>query len=460
MAKKNDIVTVEISDVTPAGAGVGKIDGGYVLFVPGTAPGDVIEARVLKTEKSYGYAKIENVVAPSPFRNEQSCPVFPRCGGCLYRHIKYEKELEIKKNWVLQNFRRIGGFDVGDIEIFSAGSPDGYRNKAQYPAQMIGGKLCFGFYSTHSHRVAPCRACALQPPFYADIVGAAEDFLNRQFIKAYDEESGTGIVRHLFIRHGAGSGEVTVSLIINADALPHSDEFVEAVRGACVNIVSVSLIVNKKRTNEILGDKCEVIYGKDHITDVLCGMRFDVSPLSFYQVNHDGAELLYGLAKRLAAFEGGETLLDLYCGTGTIGLSMAKDARRLIGVEIIPAAVENAKENAAKNGIGNAEFICADAGEAAVRLADEGVSPDVVVLDPPRKGCGADVYAAIDKMRPKRIVMISCNSATGARDAAEFAKTGYEMKYLAAVDMFPRTGHVETVVLMTQEGARQRNCCY
>lgn len=455
MAKKNDIVTLEITDITPDGAGVGKIDGGYVLFVQGTAPGDVIEARVLKAEKSYGYAKVERIVTTSPFRNEPSCPVFPRCGGCVYRHIKYEKELEIKKNSVLQNFRRIGGFNVGDIGIFSAGSPDGYRNKAQYPAQMIGGILRFGFYSTHSHRVAPCRTCALQPPFYADIVGAAEDFLNKHFIQAYNEEDGTGVVRHLFIRHGAGSGEVMASLIINADALPHADEFVAAVRGACGNIVSVSLIVNKKRTNEILGDKCEVIYGKDHITDVLCGMRFDISPLSFYQVNHDGAELLYGLAKRQAAFEGGETLLDLYCGTGTIGLSMARDAGRLIGVEIIPAAVENAKENARNNGIANAEFICADAGGAAVRLADEGIAPDVVVLDPPRKGCGAEVYAAIEKMRPEKIVIISCNSATGARDAREFAKAGYEMKYLAAVDMFPRTGHVETVVLMSRDGERQ-----
>ena len=450
MAKKNEIVTLEITDVTPDGAGVGKVDGGYVLFVPGTAPGDVIDARVLKAEKSYGYAKIEKVISPSPFRDENSCPVFLRCGGCLYRHIKYEKELEIKKNWVIQNFRRIGGFDIGDIEIFSAGSPDGYRNKAQYPAQMIGGMLRFGFYSTHSHRVAPCRACALQPSFYADIVGAAEDFLNGHSIAAYNEIDGTGVVRHLYIRHGAGSGEVMVSLIINADTLPRPDEFVAAVCGACKNVVSISFIVNKKRTNEILGDKCAVIYGKDHITDILCEMKFDISPLSFYQVNHDGAELLYGLAKRQAAFEGGETLLDLYCGTGTIGLSMAKDARRLIGVEIIPAAVKNAKENARVNGIANAEFICADAGEAAVRLADEGVSPDVVVLDPPRKGCGADVYAAIDKMRPKRVVMISCNSATGARDAREFAALGYEMKYLAAVDMFPRTGHVECVMLISR----------
>ena len=451
MPKKNDVLKLEITDVTPEGAGVGKADGGYVLFVPGTAPGDVIEAHVLKAEKSYGYAKVERVISPSPFRTRQLCPVFPRCGGCLYRHMDYKKELEIKKNWVLQNFRRIGGFDIDDIKIYSAGSPDGYRNKAQYPAEMIGGKLRFGFYSTHSHRVAPCRACALQPPFYADIVGAAEDFLNEHFIHAYNEEDGTGTVRHLYIRHGAGSGEVMVSLIINADELRHADGFVAAVCGACDRIVSVSLIVNKKRSNEILGDKCVTIHGKDHITDVLCGMKFDISPLSFYQVNHDGAELLYSIAKEQAALTGGETLLDLYCGAGTIGLSMARDARRLIGVEIIPAAVENARENAKKNGVKNAEFICADAGEAAKKLADEGVTPDVIVLDPPRKGCGADVYAAVEKMMPPRIVMISCSSATGARDAAEFGKMGYKMEYLAAVDMFPRTGHVETVAQLSRQ---------
>jgi len=450
MAKKNDILTLEITDITPEGAGVGKADGGYVLFVPGTAPGDVIEAHVLKAEKSYGYAKAEKIISPSPFRVAQSCPVFPRCGGCLYRHIDYKKELDIKKNWVIQNFRRIGGFDINDIAIFSSGSPDGYRNKAQYPAEAVGGKLRFGFYSTHSHRVAPCRACALQPPFYADIVGAAEDFLNENHIEAYNEEDGTGTVRHLYIRHGAGSGEVMVSLIINADGLPHADGFVAAVRGACAGIVSVSLIVNKKRSNEILGDKCVTVYGKDHITDVLCGMKFDISPLSFYQVNHDGAELLYGLAKEQAALSGGETLLDLYCGAGTIGLSMANDAWRLIGVEIIPAAVDNAKENARNNGITNAEFICADAGEAAKKLADEGVTPDVIVLDPPRKGCGADVYAAVEKMMPTRLVMVSCNSATGARDAAEFGRLGYKLEYLAAVDLFPRTGHVETVARLSR----------
>jgi len=452
MPKKNDIFTIKITDITPDGFGVGKTDGGYVLFVAGTAPGDVIDAHVLKAEKSYGYAKIGKLVSPSPMRVNTDCTVFPRCGGCLYRHIKYENELNIKKSWVVENFRRIGKFDISDIDIFPGGAPDGYRNKAEYPAEMQNdGTLRFGFYSTHSHRVAPCRECALQPKLYANIVGAVEDFLNNQCIVAYNEQTGKGLVRHLYIRHGAGSGEVMVALVINGDALPHDDEFVDAVRRAADGVVSVMLIINKKRSNVILGEKSVVLWGKGYITDTLCKMKFDISPLSFYQVNHDGAELLYSLAAKYADLSGGETLVDLYCGTGTIGLSMANRTARLIGVEIVPSAVENARENAKKNGIENAEFICADAGKAANMLADDGIRPDVLVLDPPRKGCGADVYDAVGKMRPEKIVMISCNSATAARDARAFADIGYNLDNICAVDMFPRTGHVETVVLLSRK---------
>ena len=451
MPKKNEKAIIDITDLTSEGMGVGRTDG-CVVFVAGAAPGDTVEAHIMKVEKSYAYAKAERIIKASPMRRDPDCPVFPRCGGCLYRHIKYEDELNIKKSWVVENFRRIGKFDLGDIDVFSAGSPDGYRNKAQYPAEMQkDGKLRFGFYSTHSHRVAPCRACALQPNFYADIVDAAERFLNGYFIQAYNEKSGDGLIRHLYIRHGAGSGEVMVSLVINGDSLPHENEFVKAVCSACRDVVSVSLVINKRRSNVILGDRCVVLWGKDGITDTLCGMKFDISPLSFYQVNHDGAEKLYALAKEYARLSGGETLVDLYCGTGTIGLSMAKDAARLYGVEIIPAAVENARQNAEKNGITNAEFICGDAGAAANTLADKGVLPNVLILDPPRKGCGADVYSAVNKMRPEKIVMISCNSATAARDARAFAEMGYALDKLSAVDMFPRTGHVETVVLLSRK---------
>ena len=450
MPKKNDILTLEITDLTSEGAGVGKHDG-YVLFVPGTAPGDVIEAHVLKADKSYGYAKISKIIKPSPMRTDVDCSVFGKCGGCLFRHIKYENELEIKKSWVLENFRRIGKFDISDIEIHSAGSPIAYRNKAQYPASKnADGKLVFGFYASHSHRVVPCSKCFIHPYYYEIIKAAAEDFCNTYKLEPYNDETGKGIIRHLYIRDGRLSGETMISLIINADSLPKSKIFVEKMLEACPDTKSISLIINKKRGNEILGDKCITIYGKDTITDKLCGLDFDISPLSFYQINRDGAELLYGMAAEYAGLGGGETLIDLYCGAGTIGLSMARNVKRLIGVEIIPAAIENAKENARKNGINNAEFICGDAGVAAVNLAEKNIKPDVLIVDPPRKGCGKEVFEATEKMMPERIVMISCNSATGARDAELFAKLGYTLDKLAAVDMFPRTGHVETVVLLSQ----------
>ncbi|MBQ0124696.1 MAG: 23S rRNA (uracil(1939)-C(5))-methyltransferase RlmD [Clostridiales bacterium] len=451
MPKKNDILRLNITALTSEGAGVGRTKDGYVVFVSGAAVGDVVDAHILKADKSYAYAKIEKLISPAADRTDTDCDVFGKCGGCMFRHIKYESELETKKSWVLENFRRIGKFDIEDIGIFHIASPDGYRNKAQYPAgKDKNGKLKFGFYATHSHRVVPCERCALEPDFYADIVRAAENFCNKFSLEPYDDESGKGLVRHLYIRDGRASGEVMAALIINADTLPHADVFVREMLGACDKIVSVIYIVNKKRGNEILGDKCVTLYGKDHITDTLCGLDFDISPLSFYQVNHDGAEMLYSIAKEQAALKHGDVLLDLYCGAGTIGLTMAKSAAKLYGVEIIQKAVENAAENARKNGISNAEFFCADAGRAAVELSEKGVRPNVIVIDPPRKGCGNEVFNAVRTMTPDRIVMISCNSATGARDAARLHQLGYEIKYLCAVDMFPRTGHVETVVLLSR----------
>ena len=451
MPKKNDILTLEITDLTSEGAGVGRCDG-YVLFVPGTAPGDVIEAHVLKADKSYGYAKVKKIIKPSPMRKDVDCAVFGKCGGCLFRHIKYENELEIKKSWVLENFRRIGKFDISDIEIHSAGSPIAYRNKAQYPASKnADGKLVFGFYASHSHRVVPCPKCFIHPYYYEKIKVAAEDFCNTYKLEPYNDETGKGVIRHLYIRDGRLSGETMISLIINADSLPKSKIFIEKMLEACPDTKSISVIINKKRGNEILGDKCVTIYGKDTITDRLCGLDYDISPLSFYQINRDGAELLYGMATEYADLGGTETLIDLYCGAGTIGLSMAHRVSRLIGVEIIPAAIENATENARKNGIGNAEFICGDAGAAAVSLAEKSVKPDVLIVDPPRKGCGKEVFEATEKMMPEKIVMISCNSATGARDAELFTKLGYTLEKLAAVDMFPRTGHVEAIALLNKK---------
>lgn len=451
MPKKNDIVKIKITDIANDGFGVGKTDDGYVVFVPKTAPGDIINARILKPTKSFAYGKIEEMISPSSDRIEPDCPVFSKCGGCVLRHINYKSELNIKRSTVVENFKRIGGFNITDCEIFPSPQSDGYRNKAQYPAGTDSdGKLRFGFFAAHSHRVIPCANCALQPKFYADIVSAVEAFLNRHNIQPYNEIDGSGLVRHLYIRDGRGSGEVMVALIINGASIAYKGELIEKVRSACDKVTSISLIENRRRDNVILGDKCTVIYGKDHITDTLCNLEFDISPMSFYQVNHNGAELLYSIAKKCADVQNGETLLDLYCGTGTIGLTMADTAKKLIGVEIIPSAIENARKNAEKNGIFNAEFICADAGRASKELSERGLRPDVVIVDPPRKGCGSDVFEAISAMSPKRIVMVSCNSSTGARDAKLFSELGYKIKYLCAVDMFPRTEHVETVCLLSK----------
>ncbi len=455
MLKKNDIITLTVTDLTNEGMGVAKHEG-YVLFVPKTAVGDVISARVVKTLTSHGFAKCEAILSPSPDRTSVDCSVFSKCGGCLFRHITYEAELAIKKSWVDAHFKRIGKLDIECDTILPSPSETGYRNKAQIPCgKDSGGRPVFGFFAPHSHRIIPCDACLLQPPFYTDITKTVEAWMKDNQIEPYDEETHRGILRHLFLRDGRVSGEIMVCLVANTDKLPHADKLVRALLATNSNIASIILNVNRKPGNEILGQTCHTLYGKDGITDTLCGLSFDIAPLSFYQVNHDGAEVLYRTAADFAALSEDDILLDLYCGVGTIGLSMAKKAKKLIGVEVIPAAVENAAKNAKKNGIENAEFICADAGKAAETLAADGVRPDVVVIDPPRKGCGEDVISAMQKMSPRRIVMVSCNSATAARDCARLAEIGYLPEKMRAVDMFPRTGHVETVCLLSKLHADQ-----
>ena len=451
MLKKNDIVKIEITDLTAEGMGVGKHEG-YVLFVPKTAIGDVIMARVLKPLKSHGFAKCEQILTKSADRVDVDCPVFTKCGGCLFRHISYEAELKMKKSWVDEHFRRIAKLDIACDGIIPSPAETGYRNKAQIPCgKDANGKPAFGFFASHSHRIIPCEDCALQPAFYGKIIKTTEKFMNQYGIEPYDELTHKGILRHVFIRDGRVSGEVMVCLVCNGEKIPHSEKLVQMLLACNPKIASIILNVNKKPGNEILGQTCITLYRKDPITDTLCGIEFDISPLSFYQVNHDGAEKLYAVAAEFAALTEGETLLDLYCGVGTIGLSMAKNAGKLIGVEVIDAAVENARRNAAKNGIHNATFFCADAGKAALKLAEAGETPDVVIVDPPRKGCGEDVVEAMKIMNPKRIVMVSCNSATAARDCARLAEIGYYPTKMRAVDMFPRTGHVEAVILLSRQ---------
>lgn len=449
MPKKNDIVKIKITDMTLEGMGVGRTDDGYILFVPMSAVGDVLNVKILKALSSYGYGKIEEILSASPSRIESDCAVFSKCGGCVFRHIKYEDELKIKKNLVDEQFARIGGFDIRCEDIIPSPSVNGYRNKAQFPVGKDENGVFFGFFASHSHRIIKCENCSLHPDFYEDILLSIKDWADRFSVSVYNEETGSGLLRHVYIRDGRKSGEIMVC-IVSAGKIPRGDKLVECLKKTGLNIVSVVLCVNNKKGNEILSDKFINLYGKDFMTDELCGLEFDISPRSFYQVNHDGAEKLYSVAKEYAELRGDELLVDLYCGTGTIGLSMAKDVKKLIGIEIVPDAVKNAERNAVRAGILNAEFICSDAGKAAVKLAGSSLSPDVIVVDPPRKGLSDDVIDAISEMAPSRLVMISCNSATAARDAKKLYEKGFYLTKLCAVDMFPRTGHVEAVLLMSK----------
>ena len=450
MLKKNQIEEAEITAMSSDGNGIAKIDG-MVVFVPYTAVGDKLKIRIVKVQKNYSFGIIEEILQPSPDRVDDHCPVYKKCGGCAFRHISYEAELRHKAEFVQSNLRRLGGLDPVMLPITPSPLVQGYRNKAQYPIREYDGKIEAGFFAKRSHRVISCASCDLQPAFFEQILEYTKQFLEEYHISAYDEQTGKGKVRHLYIRYGEVSDEVMVCLVVNSERLPHAAEYVEGLLKVCPQVVSVVLNINREQNNVILGQKCITLYGKDTIEDTLCDVRFELSPLSFYQVNRQAAEKLYRLAAEMAQFEGNELLIDLYCGAGTIGLSMASKVRELIGVEIVPDAVENAKENAKRCGVENARFICADAKEAAAQLAAENLHPDVIVVDPPRKGCDLEVLQAIAAMAPKRLVMISCNSASLARDCKELEALGYHLEKAAPVDLFPRTTHVETVVLLSQQ---------
>ncbi|MDD3193970.1 MAG: 23S rRNA (uracil(1939)-C(5))-methyltransferase RlmD [Oscillospiraceae bacterium] len=450
MLQKNDLISLTITDITNEASGVGRYEG-MAVFVPGTAVGDCLEVRIVKVLKSYAYGIVERMLAPSSDRAEDRCPVSRQCGGCSLRHISYEAECRIKESWVTEHFRRIGGIALTPLPIQPSPAQSGYRNKAQYPVRRgADGRVQIGFFAPRSHRVIENLFCDLQPRFFGEILKWIQHFLEEYQISVYDEDTHRGLVRHLFLRWGEKTGETMVCLVVNGQSLPHASTFVQQLTAAFPQIVSIQLNINPAKTNVILGAECQVLYGKPTISDILCGIRLELSPLSFYQVNRSGAEKLYGIAAEFAGLTGQDVLLDLYCGAGTIGLSMASQVKEVIGVEIVEAAVQNAKENAQRNGIQNARFLCDDAAGAAQTLAREGLRPNIVLLDPPRKGCDAAVLAAIGQMAPDRVVMISCNSATAARDAAILCQGGYEATRLQAVDMFSRTAHVETVVLMSR----------
>lgn len=446
---KNDKIKLNIDALTSEGSGIGRYDG-FAVFVRGTVPGDEIVAHIIKKSKNYAIGIIEEIIKPSSSRMESDCPYSKKCGGCSFRNMTYEEELKYKKDRVNDALERIGHLDIKADEIIGADCLNGYRNKAQYPVEICDGELFAGFYAYKSHRMIPCADCKLQPIEFEKGIRAFAEWAENCKVTSYDEQTGKGLLRHIYFRKGFGSGEVMACAVINGDSIPNKELLISLLKENVPPLKSVVLNINKEKTNVILGDKCITLWGKDTICDILLGKKFVISPNSFYQVNHSQCEKLYQKAREFAGLKGDEILLDLYCGVGTIGLTMADGVKKLVGIEIVPQAIRNAEINAEINNIEKARFICADAPKGAEILEKQGINPDIIILDPPRKGCDKALFETIERMNPEKIVYVSCDSATLARDLEILKYKGYETKKVTAVDMFPRTPHVECVVLISK----------
>ena len=447
--KTGDVVTLEITGYTAEGAGVGRADG-QVVFVPRAIAGETLRVRIVNVGRTAAHGEILDVLTPSAHRTPPDCPYFDRCGGCDFRHMDYAEELRLKKQRVLDAFSRLGGVELAELPITGARELDGYRNKVQYPVQPRGKAAVAGFFRPRTHEVIPIETCRIQPPCADSLRRAVLRWMADCNVPAYNEKSHTGAVRHIYLRRGWASGAVLLCVVLNAEKTPHADKLVAAARAACPELTGVVASYNTRRGNAVLGDRFETLWGSGALRDTLCGLEFSLSPAAFYQVNHDQAERLYEKVLALAAMDETQTALDLYCGAGTITLCLARRSGKVYGVEIVPEAVGNARENAARNGVKNAEFFCADAGAAALEFARRGETLDVIVVDPPRKGLSADVVQALAQMSPKRIVYVSCDPATLARDVRELRTHGYEVQTAEAVDLFPRCAHVETLCLLAR----------
>ena len=447
--KKNDEIKLNIEAITSEGSALAH-DGGMAVFVRGAVAGDEIVAHIIKVSKNYAVASLKEIIKPSEFRIQSDCPVSSKCGGCSLRNMTYEEELRFKRQRVRDAIERIGHLDVPVMDIIGADEINGYRNKAQYPVLIENAQLKTGFYAYKSHRIIPCENCLLQPKEFDDCLKAFEKWVKASNITSYDEKTGKGLLRHIYLRKAPKTGEIMACAVINSNSLPKQEILVEELR-KIPDIKSICFNINKTQSNVILGDKTVLLWGKETICDILLGKKFEISPESFYQINHNQCEKLYKKAIDYAELSGSENLVDIYCGAGTIALSAADKAKMVYGIEIIPDAVENAKKNAQINGIENARFICADAARGAKELEKMGICADVVVVDPPRKGCGRELLETIKRMNPKKMVYVSCDPATLARDLAILDEMGYKALEATPVDMFPRTTHIETVVLMTRK---------
>ena len=448
--RKNEAYSVEITGLTAEGAGVARIDG-QVVFVPGVIPGERCEIRIDHVGRTCAYGSLVRVEKTSEHRVTPECESFGHCGGCVFWHMDYACELEQKRRRVQDALSRIGGIDFPDLQITGSQSIYGYRNKVQFPVQSQNGKTVAGFYRAGSHTVIPITDCKIQPGVAKTIRAAVLSWMEKENVPAYDERTHTGLVRHIYLRYGAKSGQTLVCIVANCEALPRKKALVREILAANVDVTGIVANYNTKKSNVILGERFDTLFGEEYLEDELLGLTFRLSPAAFYQVNHDQAERLYEKAIEFAGFTGEETALDLYCGSGTITLCLARYVKTVYGVEIVDAAIRDAKENARKNGIVNAKFFCADAGQAAIQFAHNGVKPDVIVVYPPRKGVSEDVIEAMAQMSPARIVYVSCDPATLSRDILRFSAYGYTLEKVTAVDMFPKTRHVETVALLEKK---------
>ncbi|MDD6570788.1 MAG: 23S rRNA (uracil(1939)-C(5))-methyltransferase RlmD, partial [Thermoflexaceae bacterium] len=454
--EKNDVVTVTIEDISTNGEGIGKYNG-YTLFVKDTVVGDVARVKVIKAKKNFGYGRLVSLVTPSKDRVSARCPIARQCGGCQIQEMSYESQLRFKEKMVCGNLKRLGGILPGTYEmapIIGMEEPWHYRNKAQFPVgRGKDGRIVMGFYAGRTHSIIETKECYLGDPVNEKILSQIRAFMEENNISPYDEQSNTGVVRHILIRKGFKTGQLMVCVVINADCLKYSEKLVEKLC-SMDGMTSITICINKDKTNVIMGEEVRLLWGKTYIEDYIGDVCYRISPLSFFQVNPVQTEKLYQTALEYADLTGNETVWDLYCGIGTISLFLAKKCKKVYGVEIIPQAIENARDNAKINGIENAEFFVGKAEEILPEFYEReykntGVKPtaDVIVVDPPRKGCDEILLHTIVEMQPQRVVYVSCDSATLARDLKYLAENGYEVKKVQAVDQFGHTVHVETVVL-------------
>ncbi len=449
MLMKNEIYEGTVTDYTSEGQGVVRIEG-CAVFVPGAIQGETYRICIEKAAKTWASGKIVEILEKSPHRIQRACPISAKCGGCDFHHMDYEEEARLKAERVRACLNRLAGETLDALEILAAPTCEGYRNKAQYPVAMKKGRVYAGFYRAGTHEVVEQPRCRILPEETDKIKDIVIAYANQAGIPAYKEATGKGLLRHIYVRRGTVSGQILVCLVLNGRNLPKSELLIEKLK-AVPGFATLVLSVNTKKGNAVLGEEFITLYGPGYIEDTLCGLNFRLSPRSFYQVNHSQAQRLYEAAISLAEITKEDTVLDLYCGVGTITLSMAAAAGKVIGVEVVPQAVEDARDNAKRNGIENAEFFCGDAGQAALELEKTGVKADVVIVDPPRKGLNEDTVEALHRFAPRRIVYVSCDPATLSRDVALLKQRGYRLEKALAADLFPRCAHVESVVLLSRE---------